>query len=477
MEQLPDGARDEGGVSQPEPPAAGTATKSNPSPVADEVDIEYRVYPTRWFALAALMLLMISSSTAWNSFAPVAERAAEYYGTTTATINWMALDMYLCFVVTGLLSSYIIDTRGLRVAFLIASVFTCLGLWTRYLGTLSPDRHTALAVGFLGQTLCGLGRPFGTASTTRLASTWFGMSERTFANAVASVSPSAGVLLASAATPYIVSEPSKMPTALLIWACVSVVPLVMAVFMPAKPPTPPSPSANVMKATTASSVEKWKISLRTAVTNKDYIVLWIMMSGQLCLFFIYVVLVSSVMGSYGYSAQQAGFVTVAVIACGWLSTPIAKIVDRTGGWVPAMRALLILTTGAFVGLTLSLRPGLYPAILVCAGVFGFVSTPVLPIVFELGTPAMSQYLFYSVGCLIAVIAVPLLANVQNKTIVFWVLVGVSGLTALLGLLYRGKTKRRLHETTVLEKQQVEKALRDLKVDQNKGDEGPESHVA
>lgn len=65
-------------------------------------------------------------------------------------------------------------------------------------------------------------------------------------------------------------------------------------------------------------------------------------------------------------------------------------------------------------------------------------------------PAMSQYLFYAIGCLLAVILVPILGGVQNKEIVLWVLVGVSAFTALVGMLYRGKTKRRMHETLVLE---------------------------
>lgn len=362
--------------------AGGPSTDNTAT--AKEGDEEYRVYAARWLALAGLMLLMISSSSAWNTFSPVAARAAEFYGVGIQTVNWFALDMYLAFVVTGLLSAHIIDSLGLRVALITGASLTCAGLWLRYLGTLSSNRHTALAIAFAGQTLCGLGRPLGTASTTRLASTWFGIRERTYANAVASVSPSAGVLVASAVSPFLVATPDDIPRALLTWACISVFPLFVAVFVPGAPPTPPSPSAAVLVATRTQSLAKFKTSLHTAVTNPSFILLWVIMSLQLTIFFIYVVLISSIMSGAGYSPQQAGFVTVAIISAGWFSTPISKIVDRTGGWIPAMRSLLVLTTVAFAGLTLSVRYNVYWAIILCGAGFGFVSTPVLPVVFELG---------------------------------------------------------------------------------------------
>jgi hypothetical protein len=156
-----------------------------------------------------------------------------------------------------------------------------------------------------------------------------------------------------------------------------------------------------------------------------------------------------------------------IIACGWLALPIAKVVDRTGGWVSALRWLLILTTIAFVGLTRSLRPDMYWSILLCAGVFGFVNLPILAIVFELAMeatypdllPAMSSYLIFALGQLIGIILTPILTNVQNKIVILWVLCGISGATAIISFLYRGKTKRIAHETTVLEGQRVAKELR------------------
>jgi hypothetical protein len=44
-------------------------------------------------------------------------------------------------------------------------------------------------------------------------------------------------------------------------------------------------------------------------------------------------------------------------------------------------------------------------------------------------------------------------------VILWVLCGISAVTAILAFLYRGKTKRIAHETTVLEGQRVAKELK------------------
>lgn len=74
-------------------------------------------------------------------------------------------------------------------------------------------------------------------------------------------------------------------------------------------------------------------------------------------------------------------------------------------------------------------------------------------------PAMSSYLIFALGQIIGIVLTPVLTNVGNKIVILWVLTGISGLTAIIGLLYRGKTKRVNHETTVLDQQKMAKALK------------------
>jgi FLVCR family MFS transporter 7 len=221
-----------------------------------------------------------------------------------------------------------------------------------------------------------------------MAQTWFGVQERTFANLLATVSPSFGIIVSSAATSYIITEPSKVPLALLLWACWSVVPLVLVWFIPEKPPTPPSPSAAVMASNRTNSMEKWKKSFKTAFTNIDYITLWLLMSGQLSIFFIALVLVSSIMLPFGYTSNQIGWVFVVIIASGWTSLPISKIVDKYGTWVLALRLLLVFCTVGLLGLSLTLQltsdNNWYWAIMLSAAVYGYAQFPTLSIVFELG---------------------------------------------------------------------------------------------
>jgi hypothetical protein len=67
---------------------------------------------------------------------------------------------------------------------------------------------------------------------------------------------------------------------------------------------------------------------------------------------------------------------------------------------------------------------------------------------------MSSYFISALAQLLGVILIPTLSSVQNKTVVLWVLTGISGVTVLLALSFRGKTRRNLHDTTVLDSQKL-----------------------
>jgi hypothetical protein len=139
-----------------------------------------------------------------------------------------------------------------------------------------------------------------------------------------------------------------------------------------------------MASTKTASLDKWKLSLKTAFTNKSYLLLWTIMAGNLSLFFVYIVLISSLMLPSGYTPQQVGFVTVTIVSVGWLALPVSKVIGSRGLWVWSLRGFLASCTVSLIGLTLCLRPDLYWGIILCAAVFGFANFPLLGIVFEVG---------------------------------------------------------------------------------------------
>ncbi|KAI9026017.1 major facilitator superfamily domain-containing protein [Hyaloraphidium curvatum] len=437
------------------------------SAVPDGTAAEYRVYPQRWFALGALTSLATSASLNWNTLAPVSSRAAAYYETTTNVINWFGLVIYISLIVTGLLSAYTIDSRGLKFALLTGAVLNCAGSWVRYFGTFATNKTASLAIALVGQVLIGIGRPFGTSSTTRLAQTWFGLRERTVANTLASVSPSIGILISSSATSYIVSSPDKVPLAFLIWASYSVVPVCIMIFVPDRPPTPPTPSAEVMTASRHGQSARFKKSLKTAATSVPYLLLWLIMSLQMSIFFVLLLLVSPILLPFGYTPSQVGFLMPTIIIAGWFSLPVAKLVDRYSIWVSTLRVLLVGSSIAFTGLTLALKPDMYWGILLSAAFFGVTNFPVLPIVFELCLeatfpdlqPAVSNYFIFSGAAVWAVVLTPVLGGVQDRQAVLWALTGVSWFTVLLSLLYRGRSRRLLHDTTVMNGKGAKEALK------------------
>jgi hypothetical protein len=163
----------------------GTPANEATEPAPEVDTTEYRTYPMRWFALLALATLGTAQTLAWNTFAPVSNLAAEYYGVPISAINWFGTTIYLSLVISGLFSAYVIDTRGLRVALICSAMLTGTGCWLRYFGSFAPNKSAAYAIAMVGQVMVGVGRPFATSCTTRLAQTWFAVEERTFANTLA----------------------------------------------------------------------------------------------------------------------------------------------------------------------------------------------------------------------------------------------------------------------------------------------------
>ncbi|KAJ3326086.1 Major facilitator super domain-containing protein 7 [Gonapodya sp. JEL0774] len=371
-------------------------------------------------------------------------------------------------IIAGAFTSWLIDNQGLRKSFIFGAAFNFAGSLLRYLGTFASSRHTALIIALIGQTILAAGRSVGTTASTKVAQVWFGTDERTIANLVGTSAPSLGVAFANAVTPYILTEPDDVPKILLSWTAVALLVLALSFFYQNAPPTPPTPSAAIMKTRDAVKIDYVK-SLRTAATNKSYLLLLLIMGPQIALFFIFITLVSQIMIPAGLSPKQVGFIGTSIIIGGWCTSPfIAKYVDRKKNHVTVLRALLVGTTVSFVGLTLCVQYRVaYPLILFMAVMLGVWNFQTLPLVFELAMevtfphllPAMSNWLIFVVGQAISIVGTLTLQNVGETIVVMWAIGGMSGVTTVIGFALKDTGRRLKVETMVLE-QQAEARLKE-----------------
>ncbi|XP_058264548.1 solute carrier family 49 member A3 isoform X2 [Hemibagrus wyckioides] len=208
---------------------------------------EFRVYKRRWFILLVLCVLNCSNSVVWLTFAPVADQIAKHLHVTLDKVNWLSLVYMVVAIPVSLITTWMLDTWGLRPTMILGSWLNMAGSVLRVVGVLSylPE-YSMFPVVMAGQTLCSLAQPLVIFSPTKLAALWFPEHQRTTANMIASMSNPFGLLFVYIFSPLILSRTNSIFMLLLIYAIPAIVICFLATvgIQESVPPTPPSASAD-----------------------------------------------------------------------------------------------------------------------------------------------------------------------------------------------------------------------------------------
>ncbi|KAF4081176.1 hypothetical protein AMELA_G00158410 [Ameiurus melas] len=208
---------------------------------------EFRVYKRRWFILLVLCVLNCSNSMLWLTFAPVADQTAEHLHVTLDQVNWLSVVYMVVAIPLSFITTWMLDTLGLRPTMILGSWLNMAGSVVRVLGVLSyVPESTMFPVVMAGQTLCSLAQPLVIFSPTKLAALWFPEHQRTTANMIASMSNPLGLLFVNIFSPMILSRTNNLFMLLLIYAIPAIVICFLATvgIQKSVPPTPPSASAD-----------------------------------------------------------------------------------------------------------------------------------------------------------------------------------------------------------------------------------------
>ncbi|KAF2400899.1 MFS general substrate transporter [Trichodelitschia bisporula] len=333
--------------------------------------IEYRLYKRRWFGLVQLVLLNIIVSWDWLTFSAVSKTSADYFHVSETAINWLSTAFFFAFVANTPATLYTLHL-GPRPAILAASALVLLSNWLRYAG--ARTNHFSLVM--FGQILVGLAQPFVLAAPTRYSDLWFSEKGRVSATAVASLANPFGGALGQLIGPMWATKPSEVPNMVLYTAIISSLAAIPSIFIPARPPTPASPSSSIPQTSLKDSVH---ILLHTP----SFWLLFIPFSIYVGFFNATSSLLNQILSPYAYTESQAGIGGALLIVVGLVAAAIlSPITDRTQSYLLPIKLLTPLIAAGYLGFVFAPPTRGLPAPYVLLSLLGAANFALVPLALE-----------------------------------------------------------------------------------------------
>ncbi|KAG5845473.1 hypothetical protein ANANG_G00139490 [Anguilla anguilla] len=343
----------------------------------------FKVYKRRWFILSVVCMLNCSNAVIWLSFAPVANLTARYLGASLDQVNWLSLVYMVVAVPFCFVTTWMLDTLGLRISLILGSWLNMVGSGLRFLSILSslPQsvRYFPLLMG--GQTLCALAQTLIIFSPTKLAALWFPQHQRATANMIASMSNPIGLLLANIFSPIIVGQDMNIPLMLGIYAIPAVVACILATLgiRESVPPSPPSASAE------SSNSEPFLQGIKLLLMNRAYMILLLCMGSGIAVFTCFSTVLDQILCVKGYSDEFAGICGALFILFGVVGAAfLGFYVDRSKKFIEATKIGMSLCALACIGFAVvSQLRDQKAAVAVLCSLFGFFGFSLYPVAMEL----------------------------------------------------------------------------------------------
>jgi MFS family permease len=329
--------------------------------------VRVRLYGYRWVVLVAFAVLNAVVQMNWITFAAVTGDAATFYGVSELAIGLLSMVFMIVFVVVSIPASYVIDTYGVRIGVGIGAVLTGVFALTR--GIWATD-YTLVLVSQIG---LAVGQPFVMNAITKVGARWFPVTERATAAAIPSLAQFIGIIVAMAATPFLVA--SVQMTGMLMWyGVMSVVGAIAAiVLIQERPPTPPSE---------IDQDERFRVfeGLRHIFKQRDMLILLLLFFVGLGMFNAISTWIEQIVSPRGFGPEQAGMIGAVMVVGGIVGAGVLPVLsDRSRRRKPF---LVVAVAGMAPGLVGLAFGDTYPVLLVSSFVFGFFLMSAYPIGFQ-----------------------------------------------------------------------------------------------
>lgn len=344
----------------------------------------FKVYKRRWFILLVVCLLNCSNATIWLTFAPVADQSAQYLKVSLEEINWLSVVYMVVAIPLSFVTTWMMDTIGLRTTLILGAWLNMFGAMLRFLGTqrlLKLGFEVAYPAAMLGQTLGALAQPLIIFTPAKLAALWFPDHQRVTANMISSMSNPVGILLASIISPMVAETSAQIPHLLLAYA----VPACFICFLAtvgirsSSPPTPPSASAE------SSASEPFFQGIKLLMTNKAYLILLLCFGSGIAVFTCITTLLEQILCVQGYTDNFAGICGALFIVFGIVgAAALGLYVDKTKKFIEATKINMSFTALSCIAFAVvSQLPQQRAAVAVVSSLLGFFGFSIYPVCVEL----------------------------------------------------------------------------------------------
>ena len=329
----------------------------------------FKVYRYRWVILPAYMLTAAFNQLLWITFAPITSQATAYYGVNDLSIALLSLCFMVAYLVVSIPASWLIDTRGFRVAVIVGAGLT--GVFGLMRGLAGSNYTLAL----LAQIGSAIGQPFILNALTKVAVRWFPLSERATASGLGSLAIYVGILAGMVVTPLLIQQ-TGMTTLLLIYGAGALISAVIFVLVAREhPATPPGTAEQEVR----SSMRE---GLRLVLRKPDFLILLLIFFIGLGVFNSVTTWIEDIVRPRGFSTTLAGITGGLMIFGGVVGAVILPTLsDHYRRRVPYLRIALAGAIVGLVGITFAADTLL---LMISAVILGFFLLSSGPIGFQYG---------------------------------------------------------------------------------------------
>ncbi|WP_314591539.1 MFS transporter [Paenibacillus terrigena] len=310
----------------------------------------------RWTVLLSFTLLAGISQMLWLNFAPLITTLEERYHVSEESMNLLLMVFPLVYVLLSVHAGIVIDRRGYRfgvgIGGLLMAIFACVRIF--------DQQFIFLVIGHVG---IAIGQPYVMNGITKLVADWFPRDRQAMATGLGTVGMFAGMALALATTPILVTA-TNLQVTMIIFAGLTVLATLFFWLV-----AYPNPQGNQQQA--EPSV-RWR-ELLPLLRNRQLFLICIIAFFALGFFNGITSWLEPILKPYGVNAEQAGLVGGMLIIFGMLG---AAIIPAISDRYRRRKPFLILCCTVALLLTYPLcTTGNMGALLLFSGLFGFMFLP------------------------------------------------------------------------------------------------------
>lgn len=360
----------------------------------------YKSYKRRWFVLVTVSLLNVSTNALWMSYPAVANVASEYFKKGINSIDLLGTISLYVGIPCCLIATFVYDYVGFKGGLLAGTLINFAGGLIRCLSTFPHlNNHMSLELQFVlsvfGQALAGVANCFAVSVPTMVSQNWFPESERLIATGLLSLSMPLGMVLGQGITPTFVKCTTDIPTMNIVWFVPTLITFIIAIISINSdyPDSPPSRSAKLArekydhdhKLSREDLVRKYLKNLKSVFTNKEFIVLFIVVGGAVGFVNAFFTQLSQLMCSRGYDNMFSGLCGSLLLGSGFVGALISGALVEKFGRIEDVAKLFfgIAVLLGIVNTQLLRKSDLDVAIAISFSLFGAFAFGVYPLGLEL----------------------------------------------------------------------------------------------